>query len=98
MNKEKNKNNKIKYSNEKKEKKIFILYKRKLKNINQFYYKRVQELINDKIYKEVFLSDIDSCVNEIIEITLYTINLIPLLKVSSIKTDYFNHFDEYINI
>jgi len=78
--------------------KITTKLKRKSKNINQFYYKRVQELINDKKYKEVYICGIGACVNEAIKVSLYIIDLIPSLKVSSIKTDTINHFDEYIDI
>ena len=38
---------KTKYNGNSAENKIFISLKRKSKNINQFYYKRVQELIHD---------------------------------------------------
>ena len=72
--------------------------KRKSKNINQFYYKRVQELINDKKYKEIYICGIGACVNEAIKVSLYIVDLIPSLKVSTIKTDTINHFDEYIDI
>jgi len=34
----------------------------------------------------------------LIKISLYIVDLIPQLKVSSIKTDTINHFDEYIDI
>ena len=89
---------KTKYIGKYAENKIFVFLKRKSKNINQFYYKRVQELINDKKYKEIYLCGIGACVNEAIKISLYIIDLIPQLKVSSIKTDTINHFDEYIDI
>lgn len=89
---------KTKYSGDYQENKIFISLKRKSKNIYQFYYKRVQELINNKNYKEVYLCGIGACVNEAIKISLYIVDLIPQLKVSSIKTDTINHFDEYIDI
>ena len=89
---------KTKYIGKYAENKIFVSLKRKSKNINQFYYKRVQELINDKKYKEIYLCGIGACVNEAIKISLYIIDLIPQLKVSSIKTDTINHFDEYIDI
>ena len=89
---------KAKYTGNNKENKIFISLKRKSKNINQFYYKRIQELINDKNYKEVYLCGIGACVNEAIKISLYVTDLIPQLKVSSIKTDTVNHFDEYVDV
>ena len=89
---------KAKYTGNNKENKIFISLKRKSKNINQFYYKRIQELINDKNYKEVYLCGIGACVNEAIKISLYVTDLIPQLKVSSIKTDTINHFDEYVDV
>ena len=89
---------KTKYVGKYAENKIFVSLKRKSKNINQFYYKRVQELINDKKYKEIYICGIGACVNEAIKISLYIIDLIPQLKVSSIKTDTINHFDEYIDI
>ena len=80
------------------ENKIFISLKRKSKNINQFYYKRVQELINDKKYKEIYICGIGACVNEAIKVSLYIVDLIPTLKVSTIETDTINHFDEFIDI
>ena len=80
------------------ENKIFISLKRKTKNINQFYYKRVQELINDKKYKEIYICGIGACVNEAIKVSLYIIDLIPTLKVATIETDTINHFDEFIDI
>ena len=89
---------KAKYTGNNKENKIFISLKRKSKNINQFYYKRIQELINDKNYKEVYLCGIGACVNEAIKVSLYVTDLIPQLKVSSIKTDTINHFDEYVDV
>ena len=89
---------KAKYTGNNKENRIFISLKRKSKNINQFYYKRIQELINDKNYKEVYLCGIGACVNEAIKISLYVTDLIPQLKVSSIKTDTVNHFDEYVDV
>ena len=89
---------KAKYTGNNKENKIFISLKRKSKNINQFYYKRIQELINGKNYKEVYLCGIGACVNEAIKISLYVTDLIPQLKVSSIKTDTINHFDEYVDV
>ena len=89
---------KTKYSGDYQENKIFISLKRKSKNIYQFYYKRVQELINNKNYKKIYLCGIGACVNEAIKISLYIVDLIPQLKVSSIKTDTINHFDEYIDI
>ena len=88
---------KTKYTGNNKENKIFISLKRKSQNINQFYYKRIQELINDKNYKEVFICGIGACVNEAIKVSLYVTDLIPKLKVSSIKTDTINHFDEYVD-
>ena len=89
---------KSKYKGKYTENKIFISLKRKAKNINQFYYKRVQELINDKNYKEVYICGIGACVNEAIKVSLFIVDLIPQLKVSSIQTDTINHFDEYIEI
>ena len=89
---------KSKYKGKYTENKIFISLKRKAKNINQFYYKRVQELINDKNYKEVYICGIGACVNEAIKVSLFIVDLIPQLKVSSIQTDTINHFDEYIDI
>ena len=89
---------KAKYTGNNKENKIFISLKRKSKNINQFYYKRIQELINEKNYKEVYICGIGACVNEAIKVSLYVTDLIPQLKVSSIKTDTINHFDEYIDV
>ena len=89
---------KSKYIGKCTENKIFISLKRKAKNINQFYYKRVQELINDKNYKEVYICGIGACVNEAIKVSLFIVDLIPQLKVSSIQTDTINHFDEYIDI
>ena len=58
----------------------------------------MQELINDKNYKEVYINGIGACVNEAIKICLYIIDLIPQLKISLIKTNTINHFDEYIEI
>ena len=78
--------------------KIFISLKRKSKNLNQFYYKRVHELINELKYKEVYICGIGACVNEAIKVALYIVELIPTLKVSTIETDTINHFDEYIDI
>ena len=89
---------KAKYTGNNKENKIFISLKRKSKNINQFYYKRIQELINEKNYKEVYICGIGACVNEAIKVSLYVTDLIPQLKVSSIKTDTINHFDEYVDV
>ena len=89
---------KTKYYGNYAENNIFISLKRKSKNISQFYYKRVQELINDKNYKEVYINGIGACVNEAIKICLYIIDLIPQLKISLIKTNTINHFDEYIEI
>ena len=89
---------KSKYTGNNKENKIFISLKRKPKNINQFYYKRIQELINEKNYKEVYICGIGACANEAIKVSLYATDLIPQLKVSSIKTDTINHFDEYIDV
>ena len=89
---------KTKYSGNYAENKIFISLKRKSKNINQFYYKRVQELINEKKYKEVYICGIGACVNEAIKISQFIIDLIPQLKISNINTDTINHFDEYIDI
>ena len=89
---------KAKYTGNNKENKIFISLKRKSKNINQFYYNRIQELINDKNYKEVYICGIGACVNEAIKVSLYVTDLIPQLKVSSIKTDTINHFDEYVDV
>ena len=80
------------------ENKIFVSLKRKSKNINQFYYKRVKELINDKKYKEIYICGIGACVNEAIKISLFITELMPELKVDEIKTSTVNHFDEYINI
>ena len=80
------------------ENKIFISLKRKSKNINQFYYNRVKELINDKKYKEIYICGIGACVNEAIKISLFIIELIPNLKITEIKTNTINHFDEYIDI
>ena len=80
------------------ENKIFVSLKRKSKNINQFYYKRVKELINEKNYKEIYICGIGACVNEAIKVSLFIIELIPILKVSEIKTSTINHFDEYIDI
>ena len=80
------------------ENKIFVSLKRKSKNINQFYYKRVKELINDKKYKEIYICGIGVCVNEAIKISLFITELIPDLKVDEIKTSTVNHFDEYIDI
>ncbi len=80
------------------ENKIFVSLKRKSKNINQFYYKRVKELINDKKYKEIYICGIGACVNEAIKISLFITELIPDLKVDEIKTSTVNHFDEYIDI
>ena len=89
---------KAKYTGNNKENKIFISLKRKSKNINQFYYNRIKELINDKNYKEVYICGIGACVNEAIKVSLYVTDLIPQLKVSSIKTDTINHFDEYVDV
>ena len=89
---------KTKYYGNYSENKIYISLKRKSKNINQFYYKRVQELINEKNYKEIYICGIGACVNEAIKISLYIINLIPQLKIAVIKTDTINHYDEYIEI
>ena len=89
---------KAKYTGNNKENRIFISLKRKSKNINQFYYNRIQELINDKNYKEVYICGIGACVNEAIKVSLYVTDLIPQLKVSSIKTDTINHFDEYVDV
>ena len=80
------------------ENKIYVSLKRKSKNINQFYYKRVKELINDKKYKEIYICGIGACVNEAIKISLFITELIPNLKVDEIKTSTINHFDEYIDI
>ena len=80
------------------ENKIFVSLKRKSKNINQFYYKRVKELISDKKYKEIYICGIGACVNEAIKISLFITELMPELKVDEIKTSTVNHFDEYINI
>ena len=80
------------------ENKIYISLKRKSKNINQFYYNRVKELINDKKYKEIYICGIGACVNEAIKISLFIIELIPNLKITEIKTNTINHFDEYIDI
>ena len=80
------------------ENKIYISLKRKSKNINQFYYKRVKELINEKKYKEIYLCGIGACVNEAIKISLFITELIPNLKIDEIKTSTVNHFDEYIDI
>ena len=79
------------------ENKIFVSLKRKSKNINQFYYKRVKELINDKKYKDIYICGIGACVNEAIKISLFVTELIPNLKVSEIKISTINHFDEYID-
>ena len=100
MNKEGNiKMIKMKYSScNYPENKIFISLKRKSKNINQFYYKRVQELINDKKYKEIYICGIGACVNEAIKVVLFIIELMPNLKIDEIKTDTISHFDEYINV
>ena len=89
---------KTKYNGNSAENKIFISLKRKSKNINQFYYKRVQELINNKNYKEVYICGIGACVNEAIKVSLFIVDLIPQLKISSINTDTISHFDEYIDI
>ena len=80
------------------ENKIYISLKRKSKNINQFYYKRVKELITEKKYKEVYICGIGACVNEAIKISLFITELIPNLKIDEIKTNTVNHFDEYIDI
>ena len=80
------------------ENKIYISLKRKQKNINQFYYKRVKELINDKQYKEIYICGVGACVNQAIKISLFITELIPNLKVKEIKTSTINHFDEYIDI
>jgi hypothetical protein len=80
------------------ENKIYISLKRKSKNINQFYYKRVKELINEKKYKEIYICGIGACVNEAIKISLFITELIPNLKIEEIKTSTVNHFDEYIDI
>ena len=84
------------YSNE--ENKIYISLKRKSKTINQFYYKRAKELINDKKYKEIYICGIGACVNEAIKVVLSIIELMPNLKIDEIKTDTISHFDEYINV
>ena len=89
---------KAKYNGNSEENKIFISLKRKSKNINQFYYKRVQELINNKNYKDVYICGIGACVNEAIKVSLFIVDLIPQLKISSINTDTISHFDEYIDI
>ena len=89
---------KAKYTGNNKENRIFISLKRKSKNINQFYYNRIKELIKDKNYKEVYICGIGACVNEAIKVSLYVTDLIPQLKVSSIKTDTINHFDEYVDV
>ena len=89
---------KAKYTGNNKENRIFISLKRKSKNINHFYYNRIKELINDKNYKEVYICGIGACVNEAIKVSLYVTDLIPQLKVSSIKTDTINHFDEYVDV
>ena len=89
---------KAKYTGNNKENRIFISLKRKSKNINQFYYNRIKELINDKNFKEVNICGIGACVNEAIKVSLYVTDLIPQLKVSSIKTDTINHFDEYVDV
>ena len=89
---------KAKYIGKCVENNIYISLKRKSKNINQFYYKRVQELINDKKYKEVYICGIGACVNEAIKVSLFIVDLIPELKVSHIETDTISHFDEYIDI
>ena len=80
------------------ENKIYISLKRKSKNINQFYYKRVKELINEKKYKEIYICGIGACVNEAIKISLFITELIPNLKIDEIKASTVNHFDEYIDI
>ena len=80
------------------ENKIYVSLKRKSKNINQFYYKRVKELINDKKYKEIYICGIGACVNQAIKISLFVTELIPNLKVTKIETSTINHFDEYIDI
>ena len=80
------------------ENKIYISLKRKSKNINQFYYKRVKELITEKKYKEIYICGIGACVNEAIKISLFITELIPNLKIDEIKTSTVNHFDEYIDI
>jgi hypothetical protein len=89
---------KAKYTGNNKENRIFISLKRKSKNINQFYYNRIKELINDKNFKELNICGIGACVNEAIKVSLYVTDLIPQLKVSSIKTDTINHFDEYVDV
>lgn len=89
---------KTKYTGNIPENKIYISLKRKSKNICQFYYKRVQELINDKQYKEIYICGIGACVNEAIKVANFVVELLPQLKVADIKTDTINHFDEYINI
>ena len=80
------------------ENKIYISLKRKSKNINQFYYKRVKELITEKKYKEIYICGIGACVNEAIKISLFITELIPNLKIDEIKPSTVNHFDEYIDI
>ena len=80
------------------ENKIYISLKRKSKNINQFYYKRVKELITEKKYKEIYICGIGACVNEAIKISLFITELIPNIKIDEIKTSTVNHFDEYIDI
>ena len=80
------------------ENKIFVSLKRKSKNINQFYYKRVKELINDKKYKEIYICGIGACVNEAIKISLFITEVMPNLKVDEIKTSTVSHFDEYIDL
>jgi hypothetical protein len=79
------------------ENKIFVSLKRKSKNINQFYYKRVKELINDKKYKEIYICGIGACVNEAIKISIFITEAMPNIIIDNINTETITHFDEYLN-
>lgn len=79
------------------ENKIYISLKRKSKNIMQFYYNRVRDLIYNYNYKEIYICGLGACVNYAIKLALYCKDLIPALEIANISTKTITHFDEFIN-
>ena len=86
---------KIKKENLKNE--IFISSKRKINNINQFYFKRASKLFNDLKYNEIFICGLGSCVNEAIKISIFITEAMPNIIIDNINTETILHFDEYLN-
>jgi hypothetical protein len=84
------------YSSKKKENEIYV--SRKRKNIEKFYYKRAEELLICKNFKEIFICGLGACLNHAVKISLIVVDCIPNTKIEEIDTKTISHLDEFKNL